>query len=131
MATIDGPVMVSDVIVIVNYMLKCMSEKKSCRTLLLISDVVKKLDTIYRIKERNNELTDNFLRWHRAARNKTISLFEPDVKFENDECPICGDDYQNKEAVYLLCGHKLHRKCANDMILRHGHGTCPICRRHV
>lgn len=43
-------------------------------------------------------------------------------------CPICFEDYGNKQHHILLkCDHLFHQKCLNDWV-SHGGNTCPVCR---
>lgn len=44
------------------------------------------------------------------------------------QCCICLEDVFRSCHVWK-CGHKMHRKCAVDYILRGGRKTCPICRQ--
>jgi hypothetical protein len=62
---------------------------------------------------------------------------EPEIKFENDNCPVCFCEYTNNEeedltnekemAHYGCCGHKLCEPCYNK-VMDTSTPKCPSCR---
>jgi len=70
----------------------------------------------------NNETNDKLFflsKYHK------INLQESDFK-KNDECPICLEELQINDKVYLFpCCHYFHIKCFNEWFLKKS--FCPVC----
>ncbi|KAK3258096.1 hypothetical protein CYMTET_32846 [Cymbomonas tetramitiformis] len=62
-----------------------------------------------------------------AARSKCAKL----NKHNMTECPICLDDFQERQVLrHVDCGHLFHEKCAT-MWFKVDHTRCPLCRYDV
>jgi hypothetical protein len=48
---------------------------------------------------------------------------------QEQECPICFEDYSIGEAVLTPCGHKFHKGCILNALKKAK--TCPICRMPI
>lgn len=65
---------------------------------------------------------------------RILESFEKKLEFltkcEQQECPICLDDFSpEKRAETLGCCHRVCRDCwANWSTVMHGHPFCPLCR---
>lgn len=58
---------------------------------------------------------------------KRINIDDDLIKCKSS-CPICLDNYKDKEYKRTLkCGHTFHKKCIDKWIKKHN--SCPICRK--
>jgi len=54
----------------------------------------------------------------------------PLAETKNDSCPVCLEDFQNKEVLAICpCGHVFHKKCLKKWLVVRS--TCPMCMAQV
>lgn len=46
-----------------------------------------------------------------------------------DECGICMDKHQLRDALHTSCGHCFGRKCYEQMLHTNADAPCPLCRQ--
>ena len=46
-------------------------------------------------------------------------------------CPICYEDFKEKDVSIAKCGHKFHTSCLIETIRRQPHDICPYCRSNI
>jgi hypothetical protein len=58
-------------------------------------------------------------------------LFQNEVVYFNNTCPICLVDFNNKEKIYQIieCKHLYHYQCIND-VLTHNN-FCSLCKHEI
>ena len=139
-------------------LIQMMRRKKLCEPMFFIIQVLNKIDLNQNPREFMNYVSQNIM--FTSLENKQyfyacyfiseymIDVFLPkqrkwnininEIKNENidiiNECPICIEEYSNKNNVYTNCHHSFCSEC----IKKHLHTfldkpvpTCPICRTDI
>lgn len=77
-------------------------------------------------------LTTHYIAPSREAKRKRsrddTPTEEKKLKFDQTECLICFDDFKEKKAEELLCGHAFHAECAAGWFASRGFKQCPTCK---
>ena len=85
----------------------------------------------YEIINNNNDISNKKITnkdiLKQLGSYKRINIDDDLIKCKSS-CPICLDNYKDKEYKRTLkCGHTFHKKCIDKWIKKHN--SCPICRK--
>lgn len=81
---------------------------------------------IFTNKDFCKKLLDNY------ERSESMGTKVVDSEKAMTECPICLEDFTQRNAVSLECGHILHGSCHKELLAHQtGKDVCPICRKTI